>query len=345
MITRKLAPALAAGCAVVIKPATETPLSALAICQIASDVGLPSGLINVVPTSYENTPAIGELLCTDPTIRKLSFTGSTGVGKLLAKQSAGNLQRLSLELGGNAPFIVFEDADIDAAVEGALASKFRNTGQTCVCTNRFYVQEAVYDIFVEKLAKKVKAIKVGNGLDEGVTATALITSKAVAKVKEHVTDAVQKGARVVVGSTTSPGGQFWQPTLLRDVPQDALLAQEETFGPVAGIMRFKDFDEALNVANASPYGLASYVYTKDLQRAWRFAEKIESGMVGVNVGLISTEVAPFGGIKLSGYGREGGRYGIEEYLQTKYIGTFSDILLFFFFFRELTLILNMMTLL
>lgn len=317
MITRKAAPALAAGCSVVIKPSELTPFSALAMMVLAEEAGVPAGLMSVVTGLPE---AIGGELTSNPTVRKITFTGSTRVGKLLMAQSSDHVKRVSLELGGNAPFIVFDDADLDAAVAGAMASKFRNAGQTCVCANRFYVHDAVYDAFMEKFAAAIGALKVGNGLEEGVTQGPLINAAAIDKVKAHVADAVARGGRVVLGGEPHAlGGTFFQPTLIADVTTDAQLCCEETFGPVAGVMRFTDEAEVIGLANDSRVGLAGYFYSKDLSRVWRVAEALEVGIVGVNEGIISTEAAPFGGIKESGLGREGSSLGIEEYLETKYI--------------------------
>ncbi|MGH7021917.1 MAG: NAD-dependent succinate-semialdehyde dehydrogenase [Brevundimonas sp.] len=317
MITRKVGPALAAGCAVVLKPASQTPLSALALAVLAEEAGLPPGLFNVVTGSAS---AIGGELTSNETVRKISFTGSTEIGRLLMKQSAETIKKMSLELGGNAPFLVFDDADIDAAVAGAVASKFRNSGQTCVCTNRFYVQSSVHDAFVAKLAKATAALKVGNGLEDGVQIGPLIDTKAVRKVEEHVADAVAKGATVVTGGERHAlGGTFFQPTVLSGVTQDMQICKEETFGPVAPVVRFDTEEEGLALANATEFGLAGYFYARDMGRVWRVAEAMETGMIGVNTGLISTEVAPFGGIKQSGLGREGSSHGIEDYLELKYI--------------------------
>ncbi|MGO4410689.1 MULTISPECIES: NAD-dependent succinate-semialdehyde dehydrogenase [unclassified Brevundimonas] len=317
MITRKVGPALAAGCAVVLKPASQTPLSALALAVLAEEAGLPKGLFNVLTGSASE---IGGELTSNPTVRKISFTGSTEIGRTLMRQSADTIKKLSLELGGNAPFLVFDDADIDAAVAGAVASKFRNSGQTCVCTNRFYVQSSVHDEFVAKLAQATEALKVGNGLEDGVQIGPLIDAKAVKKVEEHMADATAKGATVVTGGKRHAlGGTFFQPTVLSGVTSDMLICQEETFGPVAPVVRFETEDEALKLANATEFGLAGYFYARDMGRVWRVAEAMETGMIGVNTGLISTEVAPFGGIKQSGLGREGSSHGIEDYLELKYI--------------------------
>jgi succinate-semialdehyde dehydrogenase/glutarate-semialdehyde dehydrogenase len=320
MITRKCAPALAAGCAVVVKPAEQTPLSALALAELAHRAGMPAGVFNVLPADEQQSIAVGKVLCDSPTVRKLSFTGSTQVGRILMQQSAPTLKKLSFELGGNAPFIVFGDADVDAAVEGALASKYRNTGQTCVCTNRFYAHAKVYDEFVQKLAAKVGTLKVGSGFDAGVQQGPLIDANALAKVESHVADALSKGARVLTGGKRHErGGTFYTPTVLANVTKDMLVAREETFGPVAPVFRFETDEEAIAAANSVEYGLASYFYARDVARVLRVAEQLEYGMVGVNTGLMSTEVAPFGGVKQSGFGREGSYQGIEEYVVTKYV--------------------------
>jgi succinate-semialdehyde dehydrogenase/glutarate-semialdehyde dehydrogenase len=317
MITRKAGPALAAGCTVVIKPASQTPFSALAMAELGERAGIPKGVLNVITGSAK---AIGGELCANPIVRKLSFTGSTSTGSLLMKQCADTVKKLSLELGGNAPFIVFDDADLDAAVEGAIASKYRNAGQTCVCANRLYVQDSVYDTFAAKLADKVKAFKVGPGTEPGVLIGPLINKEGLEKVEQHVADALAKGAKVSVGGKPHAlGGLFFQPTVLTGVTPDMLVSHEETFGPVAPLIRFKTEDEAIRLANASEFGLAGYFYSRDLGRVWRVAERMEVGMVGVNAGIISTEVAPFGGVKSSGLGREGSKYGIEEYLEVKYV--------------------------
>ena len=317
MITRKAGPAIAAGCTVVLKPASQTPFSALALAELAERAGLPKGVFNVVTGSAGE---IGGELTANPIVRKLSFTGSTEVGKVLMAQCAQTVKKISLELGGNAPFIVFDDADLDAAVEGAIASKYRNTGQTCVCVNRIYVQDGVYDAFAQKLADSVKKLKPAPGLEPGATQGPLIDDKAVAKVEEHIKDAVEKGARVVVGGHRhSLGGRFFEPTVLADVAPGALMAREETFGPVAPLFRFKTEEDAIAQANNTEFGLAAYFYGRDIGRVWRVAEGLESGMVGINTGLISTEVAPFGGVKASGLGREGSKYGIEDYLEIKYM--------------------------
>ena len=317
MITRKAGPAIAAGCTVVVKPASQTPFSALALAELAERAGIPKGVFNVVTGSAGE---IGGELTSNAIVKKLSFTGSTEVGKVLMAQSAATVKKLSLELGGNAPFIVFDDADLDAAVEGAIASKYRNTGQTCVCVNRIYVQDGVYDAFAAKLAESVKKLKPAPGLEAGATQGPLIDDKAVAKVEEHIQDAVSRGARVVVGGQRHAlGGRFFEPTVLADVAPDALMSREETFGPVAPLFRFKTEEEAVAMANDTEFGLAAYFYGRDIGRVWRVAEGLESGMVGINTGIISTEVAPFGGVKESGLGREGSKYGIEEYLEVKYL--------------------------
>jgi succinate-semialdehyde dehydrogenase/glutarate-semialdehyde dehydrogenase len=317
MITRKAGPALAAGCTMVIKPASMTPYSALALCELAERAGIPKGVISVVTGS---AAPIGKELTTNPLVRKFTFTGSTEVGKELMAQCASTVKKVSLELGGNAPFIVFDDADLDSAVEGALASKFRNTGQTCVCANRIFVQDGVYDAFSRKLADKVGKMKVGYGLEDGVVQGPLIEMKAVEKVEEHIADALTKGAHVLVGGKRhDKGGQFFQPTVLIDVTPAMKVTHEETFGPVAPLYRFKTEEELLKLANDTEYGLAAYFYTRDIGRVWRIAEGIESGIIGINVGIISTEVAPFGGMKESGIGREGSKYGMEEFLEVKYL--------------------------
>lgn len=317
MITRKIAPALAAGCPAVIKPASQTPLSALALAELAERAGVPKGVFNIV---CGKASAIGGELTSNPIVRKIGFTGSTAIGKLLMEQSAGTVKKISLELGGNAPFIVFDDADIDAAVEGAMISKYRNTGQTCVCANRIYVQSGVYDAFAAKLAEKAGALKVGNGVDAGVNQGPLIDVKALEKVEEHVADALGKGARVLTGGKRHAlGGTFYEPTVLADVTSAMAVAREETFGPVAPLFRFETEEEAIHMANDTEFGLAAYFYSRDLGRCWRVGEALEYGMVGINTGLISTEVAPFGGIKESGLGREGSKYGIDEFTEVKYM--------------------------
>jgi succinate-semialdehyde dehydrogenase/glutarate-semialdehyde dehydrogenase len=317
MITRKVAPALAAGCTVVIKPAEATPFSALALAELAHRAGFPPGVLNVLTGKASD---IGNEMCANPTVRKLSFTGSTEIGRLLMQQVAPTIKKLSLELGGNAPFIVFDDADLDAAVEGAIISKYRNAGQTCVCANRLFVQDAVYDAFAAKLAARVAKLKVGPGTEPGVTQGPLINAAGVAKVEEHIADATAHGARVLYGGKRhSLGGNFFEPTVLTDVTPDMKIFSEETFGPVAPLIRFRDDAEVVKLANASEFGLASYFYSRDIGRAWRIAEQLEAGMVGVNTGLITTQVAPFGGVKQSGLGREGSKYGIDEYVEVKYI--------------------------
>jgi succinate-semialdehyde dehydrogenase/glutarate-semialdehyde dehydrogenase len=318
MITRKAGAALAAGCTMVVKPALETPYSALALCELAGRAGIPPGVLSVVTGDAKS---IGGEMTSSPIVRKLSFTGSTAVGKLLMEQCASTLKKVSLELGGNAPFLVFDDADLDAAVEGAIASKYRNTGQTCVCTNRFLVQDGIYDEFARRLAEAVRGqLKVGNGLDEGVAQGPLINQAAVEKVESQIADALSKGAKVATGGARHAlGGTFFQPTVLTDVTPTMAVAHEETFGPVAPLFRFETEEEAVQMANDSEYGLASYLYSRELSRVWRIAEALEYGMVGINTGLISTAVAPFGGVKSSGIGREGSRYGIEEYLEIKYM--------------------------
>ncbi|TDR56233.1 succinate semialdehyde dehydrogenase [Halomonas ventosae] len=318
MITRKCAPALAAGCPVVIKPAEATPLTALALVKLAEEVGFPAGVINVVTASR---PAeIGEVLTTDPRVRKISFTGSTPVGKRLLAQCAGTVKKASMELGGNAPFIVFDDADLDAAVEGAVASKYRNSGQTCVCTNRLLVQAGVYEAFLEKLAARVAQLQVGNGLDEGVVQGPLINAAAVEKVQSHVRDALDKGGRLVCGGEPHAlGGTFFQPTIIADVTEEMKVATEETFGPLAPVFRFETEEEAIAMANATEFGLAAYFYARDYRRIWHVMEGLEYGMVAVNEGILSTELAPFGGVKESGLGREGSRHGLDEYTELKYV--------------------------
>ena len=320
MITRKVAPALAAGCPVVIKPAEQTPLSALAAAELALRAGMPAGVLNVLTADAEQSVAIGKVLCTSDVVRHLSFTGSTEVGRILAAQCASTIKKISLELGGNAPFIVFDDADLDSAVEGAMVSKYRNAGQTCVCANRLYVQEGVYDRFVTQLAAKAQALKVGPGTEAGVNVGPLIDDQALAKVQSHVDDALSKGARVVVGGNRldERGERFYTPTVLADVTSDMLCTREETFGPVAPVIKFKTEAEAIELANATEFGLASYFYSRDMGRIFRVAEALEYGMVGINTGLISTTEVPFGGVKQSGLGREGARQGIDDYLETKY---------------------------
>ena len=317
MITRKAAPALAAGCTMVLKPASQTPLTALALAALAERAGIPAGVFSVVTGSAGD---IGTELATHPSVRKLTFTGSTEVGRTLMAQTAATVKKVSMELGGNAPFIVFEDADLDAAVEGALISKYRNAGQTCVCANRLYVQDKVYDAFASKLAAAVQTMAVGDGSQEGVRIGPLIDQKAVAKVEEHIADAVSKGAQILTGGRRHAlGHSFFEPTVLVGVTQNMAVAREETFGPLAPLFRFESEDDVVAMANDTEFGLASYFYARDLGRVWRVAERLEYGMVGVNTGLISNEVAPFGGIKQSGVGREGSHYGIEDYLVIKYI--------------------------
>ncbi len=317
MITRKAGPALAAGCTFVIKPASATPFSALALAVLAGQAGIPPGVFNVVTGS---AAAIGGELTANPTVRKITFTGSTEIGKQLLAEAAATVKKVSMELGGNAPFIVFDDADLDAAVEGAMQSKYRNSGQTCVCTNRIYAQADIYDAFVEQLSAAVAELKVGPGTEEGVQQGPLIDLAAVEKVEEHIADALEKGARVVTGGKRHAlGGSFFEPTVVADATPDMLAAREETFGPLAPVFKFDTDEEAIRLANATEFGLAAYVYGRDINRVWRAAEGIESGMIGINTGLISTEVAPFGGVKQSGIGREGSKYGIEEFLETKYL--------------------------
>ncbi len=317
MITRKAAPALGAGCPMIVKPAEATPYSALALAVLAERAGVPAGILSVVTGDARN---IGGEMTSNPIVRKLTFTGSTGVGKLLMKQCSDTLKKLSLELGGNAPFIVFEDADLDAAVDGLMISKYRNSGQTCVCTNRTLVHENIYDEFSKKLAVKVAELKVGNGFEEGINQGPLIDMNAVEKVEEHISDAIEKGAKILVGGKRhSLGKTFFEPTLIANVTTDMKITYEETFGPVAPLFSFKTEQQAIQMANDTEFGLAAYFYTRDMARCWRVSEALEYGMVGVNAGLISTEVAPFGGVKESGMGREGSKYGMDEYLETKYI--------------------------
>ena len=316
MITRKVGPALAAGCPVVVKPAGQTPLSALAIAELGRRAGLPDGVLNVVTAA--KSAEIGKVMCESEVVRHLSFTGSTEVGRILAAQCAPTIKKLSLELGGNAPFIVFDDADLDSAVEGALASKYRNGGQTCVCANRLYVQDGVYDTFVQKLAAKVKSVRVGNGFESGVTQGPMIDDNAIAKIERHVADAVSKGAKVLTGGKRLHD-RFFEPTVLTDATAEMLCAREETFGPVAPVFRFKTEEEVLRLANDTEFGLAAYFYSRDIGRVFRVGEGLESGMVGVNTGLISTAEVPFGGVKQSGLGREGSRHGIEDYVEIKYL--------------------------
>ncbi|MFJ3075124.1 MULTISPECIES: NADP-dependent succinate-semialdehyde dehydrogenase [Pseudomonas] len=315
MITRKAGPALAAGCTMVLKPASQTPYSALALVELANRAGIPAGVLSVVTGSAGE---VGGELTGNSLVRKLSFTGSTEIGRQLMEECAKDIKKVSLELGGNAPFIVFDDADLDKAVEGAIISKYRNNGQTCVCANRIYVQDGVYDAFAQKLAAAVGKLKIGNGLEEGTTTGPLIDGKAVAKVQEHIDDAVSKGAKVLAGGKIIEGN-FFEPTILVDVPKSAAVAKEETFGPLAPLFRFKDEAEVIAMSNDTEFGLASYFYARDMSRVFRVAEALEYGMVGINTGLISNEVAPFGGIKASGLGREGSKYGIEDYLEIKYL--------------------------
>ncbi|MEP5631103.1 MAG: NAD-dependent succinate-semialdehyde dehydrogenase [Tateyamaria sp.] len=318
MITRKAGPALAAGCSFVARPAKETPLSAIVMGVLAERAGVPAGVFNVVTSS--SSSAIGKEFCENPAVRKLTFTGSTEVGRILMKQAADQVMKCSMELGGNAPFIVFDDADLDAAVEGAILCKFRNNGQTCVCANRIYVQAGVYDVFAEKLAKRVSAMKVGDGLEAGVDLGPLINGSASEKVVEHINDAKAKGAKVILGDEKeNAGGNFFAPTIMTGVTQDMAVAREETFGPFAPLFKFEDEDEVIAMANDTIFGLASYFYAKDLSRVYKVAEALEYGIVGVNTGIISTEVAPFGGVKQSGLGREGSHHGIEDYLEMKYV--------------------------
>jgi succinate-semialdehyde dehydrogenase / glutarate-semialdehyde dehydrogenase len=317
MITRKVAPALASGCTVVVKPAAETPLCALAIAKLAQDAGLPPGVLNIVTTT--DASAVGKVFCDDPRVRKLSFTGSTEVGKLLYRQCADTVKKLTLELGGNAPLIVFDDADLDQAIAGAMASKYRNAGQTCVCANRILVQTGIYDRFAAALVEAVKQLKVGPGLEPSTNIGPLISNEAVEKVETLVGDAVERGAKILVGGTVDNAGPlFYRPSVV-DVTTDMRIVHEEIFGPVAALIRFDSEADAIRIANDTPFGLASYLFSKDLGRAWRVAEKLEAGMVGVNEGIFSNEAVPFGGVKESGLGREGGAEGLEEYLETKYI--------------------------
>jgi succinate-semialdehyde dehydrogenase/glutarate-semialdehyde dehydrogenase len=324
MITRKVAPAIAAGCPVVIKPAEQTPLTALAAAELAIRAGIPAGVINVITADAAHSIDIGKVLCASPTVRHISFTGSTEVGRILMAQSSPTVKKMSLELGGNAPFIVFDDADIDSAVEGAFASKYRNAGQTCVCSNRIYVQDGVYETFVQKFAAKVRTAKVGNGFDESVNQGPLIEPSAVEKVERHVQDAVAKGARVLTGGKRL-GGQFFEPTVVADATADMVCATEETFGPFAPIFRFKTEQEAIDAANHTIFGLASYFYSRDVGRIFRVSEALEYGMVGINVGILATEHVPFGGVKQSGLGREGSHHGIDDYVEIKYL-CLGDIL-------------------
>lgn len=324
MITRKVAPALAAGCPVIIKPAELTPLTALAAAELAIRAGIPAGVLNIITADSDNSIAIGKVFCSNDIVRHISFTGSTEVGRILMAQSAPSIKKLALELGGNAPFIVFDDADIDSAVEGAMASKYRNAGQTCVCANRIYVQDAVYDEFVQKFSAKVKTLKVGNGFDEGVVQGPLIENAAIEKVERHVQDAIAKGGKVMVGGHKLDG-QFFEPTVIADARADMLCAREETFGPFAPVFRFHKDQEAIDAANNTEFGLASYFYSRDIGRIYRVSEALEYGMVGINVGVIATEHVPFGGVKQSGLGREGSSHGMDEYLEIKYL-CLGDIL-------------------
>ena len=317
MITRKAGPALAAGCTMVLKPASQTPFSALALAELAERAGIPKGVLSVVTGSAGE---VGGELTGNPIVRKLTFTGSTEIGSQLMAQCAKDIKKVSLELGGNAPFIVFDDADLDAAVDGALMSKYRNNGQTCVCSNRLYIQDGVYDAFVAKLQAAVAKLRVGDGMDEGVTVGPMIDAKAIAKVEEHIADAVSKGARIVAGGKPHErGGLFFQPTILVDVPDNAAVAKEETFGPLAPLFRFTQEDDVVRRANDTEFGLAAYFYTRDLSRVFRVGEALEYGIVGVNTGIISSEAAPFGGVKASGVGREGSKYGIDDYVEIKYM--------------------------
>jgi len=318
MVTRKVAPALAAGCAIVFKPAAETPLSTIALAVLAERAGVPAGLFSVLPTTQSRV--FGEEVCANPAVKKLTFTGSTEVGRVLMAQGAQKIMKLSLELGGNAPFIVFDDADLDAAVEGAMISKFRNAGQTCVCANRLYVQDGVYDAFITKLAARVEGLKIADGFEEGTAIGPLINQAAVAKLNAHIEDALIKGARLVTGGRGHVnGGTFVQPTVLADVNAGMIVAREETFAPLAPVFRFKTADEVIELANDTEFGLAAYFYANDLRNVWKITEALEYGMVGVNTGLVSTEVAPFGGVKQSGFGREGSKYGMDDFLSIKYV--------------------------
>jgi len=317
MITRKVAPGLAVGCTFVLKPAEQTPFSALALAELAERAGIPKGVLNIITG---DAVSIGKELCANPAVRKVTFTGSTEVGRILMRQSADTIKKMSLELGGNAPFIVFDDADLDAAAEGALASKYRNAGQTCVCANRIYVQDSVYDAFAAKLADKMKTFKVGPGTEAGVNMGPLIDNQGLAKVEDHVADATKKGAKVIVGGKRHAlGGRFFEPTILTEVTPDMKVSNEETFGPVAPLFRFKTDAEAVKLANNTEFGLAAYFYARDVGRIFKVAEAIESGMVGINVGILANEVAPFGGVKQSGLGREGSKYGIDDFLEIKYL--------------------------
>ncbi len=321
MITRKVSPALAAGCTIVLKPAEQTPLSALALAVLAEQAGIPAGVLNILTADSERSIEIGKVLCASPIVRKVTFTGSTQVGRILMQQSAPTIKKMSLELGGHAPFIVFEDADVDAAIEGAMASKYRNAGQTCVCTNRFYVHAKIYDSFVEKLAARVSgSLTVGEGFEDNVTTGPLIDDAAILKVEQHVQDAIAKGAKVLTGGARhSRGGRFYQPTVIANVTEDMLCMREETFGPLAPVVKFTDEADVVRLANNTEYGLASYFYSRDIGRIFRVAEALEYGMVGVNTGLISNEMAPFGGVKQSGLGREGSVFGMDDFIEMKYV--------------------------
>jgi succinate-semialdehyde dehydrogenase/glutarate-semialdehyde dehydrogenase len=318
MITRKVAPALAAGCTVIIKPAELTPLTALAAAELAIRAGIPAGVLNMITADSDNSIAVGKVLCASDVVRHISFTGSTEVGRILMAQSAPTVKKMSLELGGNAPFIVFDDADIDSAVEGAMLSKYRNAGQTCVCANRFYVQDGVYDEFVAKFSAKVKALKVGNGFDAGVAQGPLIEDAAIDKVSRHVADALAKGGKLMAGGAKL-AGQFFEPTVISEATADMLCAREETFGPFAPVFRFSHEQEAIDAANNTEFGLASYFYSRDMGRIFRVAEALEYGMVGINVGVLATEHVPFGGVKQSGLGREGSSHGMEDYVELKFL--------------------------
>jgi succinate-semialdehyde dehydrogenase/glutarate-semialdehyde dehydrogenase len=318
MITRKVAPALAAGCTIVVKPAEQTPLTALAIGELALRAGIPAGVLNILTADAANSIAVGKILTGDPRVAHLSFTGSTEVGRILMRQCASTIKKVALELGGHAPFIVFDDADLDSALEGALTAKYRNAGQACIAPNRFYVQARIHDRFVTRIAERSRALRVGNGFDPGINIGPLIDAQAVAKVRQHVDDATRRGAQVAAGGCSGDCSYF-QPTVLTGVTQEMLISREETFGPVIAVTRFETEAEVLALANHREYGLAAYLYTRDLARAWRVAEGLEFGMVGINAGAISNEVAPFGGVKQSGLGREGSKYGIEEYLEMKYL--------------------------
>ena len=320
MVTRKIAPAIAAGCSVIVKPAEQTPLCATALAELAKRAGIPAGVIQVLTANSEQSIAVGSILCQSPIIRHLSFTGSTATGRILMQQCANTVKRLALELGGHAPFIVFADADLACAIEAAVQSKYRNAGQTCVCTNRFYVHESLYEAFLSGFAKAIAKIEVGFGIEAHVHQGPLIDQDALHKVKEHVADALHQGARLLVGGHVHElGGYFYQPTLLADTKPAMLIMREETFGPVAAVCSFRNDDEVVELANATEFGLAAYFFSRDMNRIWRIAEQLEYGMIGVNTGMLSSEVAPFGGIKQSGFGREGSQIGIEEYLDTKYV--------------------------